>query len=119
MLCCFWLGCFYWEKQQLRALAACTFSNTVRNWQGILLACLCVCALFSGASLAQTNRWPQDHQSWDRATGDWGGFRTKLNEMGIDPELNYAHDLLANPVGGERQSAAYSGSFIGGVDFGV
>ncbi|GHB29771.1 porin [Pseudovibrio japonicus] len=37
--------------------------------------------------------------------------------MGIDPELNYAHDLLANPVGGERQSAAYSGSFIGGVDF--
>lgn len=71
----------------------------------------------SGAAWAQSGQWPLDWGSWDRATGDWGGFRTSLNEMGIDPELNYTHDIVANPVGGERQSAAYAGAVVAVIDF--
>ncbi len=117
LLRCFWFGGSYWEKQPLGALVARTFSVMLMNWRRFLLACLCFFAPFSGTTWAQSMRWPLDWGSWDRASGDWGGFRTKLNNMGIDPELNYAHDILANPVGGERQSAAYAGSLIGGIDF--
>ncbi len=31
----------------------------------------------------------------DYATGDWGGLRTQLEEMGITPEMAYTTDLLA------------------------
>jgi len=53
----------------------------------------------------------------DTATGDWGGLRTRLANAGIDPELNYTTDILGNPVGGIRQSAAYAGLWYGSTTF--
>ena len=59
-------------------------------------------------------------QQWvaqDTATGDWGGLRTRLENAGIDPELNFTADILGNPVGGLRQSAAYAGLWYGSTTF--
>ncbi|GAB5377939.1 MAG: carbohydrate porin [Acuticoccus sp.] len=53
----------------------------------------------------------------DKATGDWGGLRTRLANAGIDPELNFTTDILGNPVGGQRQSAAYAGLWYGSTTF--
>ena len=41
----------------------------------------------------------------DRAflTGDWGGLRTRLLDLGIVPSLIFVTDVLGNPVGGRRQ----------------
>ncbi|WP_208979496.1 carbohydrate porin [Pseudovibrio axinellae] len=69
------------------------------------------------SAYSQTAVWPRDWGSWETASGDWWGYRTWLKNAGIDPELLYVHDLQANPVGGERQSAAYAGGFIGAIDF--
>nr|WP_208980618.1 carbohydrate porin [Pseudovibrio sp. W64] len=87
------------------------------KWRCLLLACLCFYVLFNGVAQAQGSRWPLNWGDWETATGDWGGYRTKLNDMGIDPELNYTHDIMANPVGGERQSAAYAGALGANINF--
>ena len=55
---------------------------------------------FAGAESGPLGSW------LDRPylTGDWGGWRTKLFEMGIRPELSLVSDIQGNPVGGERQA---------------
>jgi porin len=42
----------------------------------------------------------------DRAflTGDWGGLRTRLLDLGIAPNLAVVTDVLGNPTGGRRQA---------------
>lgn len=40
-------------------------------------------------------------------TGDWGGLRTKLNDVGIVPTMTYAADVQGNPVGGKKKGFAY------------
>ncbi|MGB2692492.1 MAG: carbohydrate porin [Thermodesulfobacteriota bacterium] len=40
-------------------------------------------------------------------TGDWGGIRTKLNDVGIVPTMTYVADFHGNPVGGDRKGFAY------------
>jgi len=40
-------------------------------------------------------------------TGDWGGFRTKLNNAGITPTLTYVTDIQGNPVGGDKKGFRY------------
>ena len=36
-------------------------------------------------------------------TGDWGGLRTRLLDLGITPSLIFVTDVLGNPVGGQHQ----------------
>lgn len=36
-------------------------------------------------------------------TGDWGGLRAKLQDVGITPGLTFVSDVLGNPTGGQRQ----------------
>ena len=36
-------------------------------------------------------------------TGDWGGLRTRLLDLGIVPSLIFVTDVLGNPVGGRQQ----------------
>jgi Carbohydrate-selective porin len=50
----------------------------------------------------------QENTMQDMMTGDWGGVRPRLIEAGIEPEVIYVADILANPVGGERQGWAYA-----------
>jgi porin len=42
-------------------------------------------------------------------TGDWGGMRTTLKDWGIDLNANDTSDMLANPVGGIKQTTIYEG----------
>ena len=59
-----------------------------------------------------------DEGGWftlEGATGEWGGWRQRLNALGVAPALNYTADLLVNPLGGERQDAAYAAQFYGSV----
>jgi porin len=53
----------------------------------------------------------------DTATGDWGGLRSRAEAAGLTVEGNYQTDLLANPIGGERQGFAYSGLMEVSLDF--
>ena len=42
----------------------------------------------------------------DRAflTGDWGGLRTKLLDLGIAPSLVFVTDVQGNPAGGRHRA---------------
>ncbi len=42
-------------------------------------------------------------------TGNWGGFRSKLYEMGIKPTATYYLSVLGNPVGGQKKGIQYAG----------
>lgn len=81
-----------------------------------LLAVYFILLLNGHVAYAEDLSWPLNWGDWQAASGDWGGYRTQLSNAGIDTKLNYTHDIMANPVGGERQSAAYAGAIIGAVD---
>lgn len=51
----------------------------------------------------------QSYDSKNYLTGDWGGFRSKLNELGIIPTARYYTTVLGNPVGGESKGVQYAG----------
>ena len=42
-------------------------------------------------------------------TGDWAGMRTTLKDAGIDLNANDTSEMLANPVGGIKQTTIYEG----------
>jgi len=42
-------------------------------------------------------------------TGDWAGMRTTLKDAGIDLNANDTSEMLANPVGGIKQTTIYQG----------
>lgn len=45
---------------------------------------------------------------WSRATGDWGGARSKLEGMGIDFEGSYTLDWSSVRSGGDRRLASHA-----------
>ncbi len=51
----------------------------------------------------------QVYDSKNYLTGDWGGFRSKLKELGIIPTARYYTTALGNPVGGESKGVQYAG----------
>ncbi len=50
-----------------------------------------------------------EHEWFDSqfATGNWGGARARLSQLGITPTLTYVSDSLGNPTGGRRQGLRY------------
>lgn len=40
-------------------------------------------------------------------TGDWGGLRTRLRDLGIVPTMTYVADFQGNPSGGDKKGFAY------------
>jgi porin len=50
-------------------------------------------------------------------TGDWRGFRTTLEQLGIVPRLTFVTDVLGNPVGGQRQAVRETDNL--GIDLAV
>lgn len=42
-------------------------------------------------------------------TGDWGGYRAKLVELGITPKASYYTTLQGNPIGGDSKGFEYAG----------
>jgi porin len=72
----------------------------------VLLAAAARAELAVGSWLAQ-----------DSATGDWGGLRSRAEAAGLTVDGYYQTDLLANPIGGERQGFAYAGLAEVALDF--
>ncbi len=61
-----------------------------------------------------------DLQSWmhgETVTGGWFGARQYLLDLGIEPTLTYAADILANPVGGQVRKLRYFHDIFVGLDF--
>jgi porin len=60
--------------------------------------------------LSDATRTPDDLAKpwleWERATGDWGGFRPALHERGAIVELDYTGQLFSNVHGGLTTSDA-------------
>jgi porin len=50
-------------------------------------------------------------------SGDWGGARTRLEDLGIKIAFEYWTNLAGNPVGGERQGFTYTDSLNLSIDF--
>lgn len=50
-----------------------------------------------------------DFWSRDALTGNWGGYRSKLEDKGIVFGADTIDEVLANPTGGTRQGAIYEG----------
>jgi hypothetical protein len=85
---------------------------------GPLLLCLW---LFVGPSTSIAGQASEDARSplscagiWDwRASPDtvpsWGGYKPKLEAMGISPFIQFAGDFLGNVSGGKRRGFAYTG----------
>lgn len=71
------------------------------------------CATQIAFAQASTEAWLQQ----EYATGNWGGLRDHLNRAGVNPELEFTTDLLANPIGGARQNGAYAGLWYGTTVF--
>jgi porin len=77
-------------------------------------------ALAGAMLLAAGARAETGLESWlaqDSATGDWGGLRSRAEAAGLTVDGYYQTDLLANPIGGERQGFAYAGLAEVGLDF--
>jgi porin len=49
------------------------------------------------------------YDSRNYMTGDWGGFRSRLNELGITAIAKYYTTILGNPVGGKKKGVQYTG----------
>jgi porin len=49
------------------------------------------------------------YDSKNYLTGNWGGLRGRLNDMGITPEAVYYMTVLGNPIGGEKKGIQYAG----------
>lgn len=54
---------------------------------------------------------PQDFWNRRYMTGDWGGLRHKMADVGITIGSSYVTDLLANVAGGKARGFAYTGSY--------
>ena len=53
-------------------------------------------------------------------TGDWSGFRNRLDERGVEFSASYTSNFAGNPVGGITQAFAYAENYTFGLllDFG-
>jgi porin len=50
-------------------------------------------------------------------TGDWGGFRTKLHDAGVDVSAGYTGEVGWNFTGGQRHKTTEAGQFALGLTF--
>lgn len=76
-------------------------------------------AVLQGAALAGDAApfwpWPSPDQALRQLT-DPGGLRTRLEQAGVQFNLNYFGDAFWNPVGGVKQGQGYDGRFAAIMD---
>jgi len=58
----------------------------------------------------------KDFDYWD-VTGDWGGWRTKLDEKGFDMASTFVFDVLGNVNGGKARGTRYDHSLGLDINF--
>src|SRR5258708_2452227 len=68
----------------------------------------------AAAAADELNGW----WNGENATGSWGGLRDKLEDMGVEIEIEYTAEMAGNPVGGLGQGFRYAHEldFGGSVD---
>ncbi len=72
-------------------------------------------SVLSASSLALADSGPILER--ERLTGDWGGFRTDLEESGIKPFFYYDAIVGANVSGGIQDDEEFTGQIYAGFDF--
>ncbi|MEJ5155383.1 carbohydrate porin [Gluconobacter wancherniae] len=68
----------------------------------------------------QHSFFPASFHDWltqSTMTGDWGGYRTRLTNMGINIGGHYLEDSAGNPMGGKSKNVRYADEFGINVDF--
>lgn len=76
---------------------------------------LVVIAATAAPAAAGDDSWIQSWLGQAAMTGNWHGTRQALEGAGVTPTIVYTTDLLGNPVGGQRQGAAYAGGLEAGL----
>jgi porin len=71
----------------------------------------------SNSSEGLRGETPQSSNYSDRLTGDWGGWRTKLHDWGVEFRSQYISETAGNPVGGRKQSQRYTQEYNLGIKF--
>ncbi|MDP8262142.1 MAG: carbohydrate porin [Candidatus Ancaeobacter aquaticus] len=56
---------------------------------------------------SQEISFPQSWFEQKNATGDWGGFRNKIDDSGLTFTSNYTTNVGGNPVGGKKKTVTY------------
>jgi porin len=75
-----------------------------------------VTVLFSLIPAAGAAQSLEGWLSGDKATGDWGGLRSDLQNRGIDFSASYTDETAGNPTGGHAQGIRYAHEIEFGVD---
>lgn len=82
----------------------------------LLFLCVSFSAVFAGnSSSEQISNDADPWWKWDYATGDWLGFRTALEDKGVEISGGYTAEVWGNTTGGLKQGAVYTGL----LDFGA
>lgn len=76
--------------------------NKIKKSAAAVLLALCVLLYTVIAAAEDAPNFKED-----TLTGDWGGSRTKMSEKGMNWEIVYKADLLANVSGGLSRSSRY------------
>lgn len=76
--------------------------NKIKKSAAAVLLVLCVLSYTAIAAAEDAPNFKED-----TLTGDWGGSRTRMSEKGINLEIVYKADLLANISGGLSLSSRY------------
>ncbi|HEY9173894.1 MAG TPA: carbohydrate porin [Verrucomicrobiae bacterium] len=72
----------------------------------------------SAADVALTSPGHSEiHAASEQLLGDWGGFRPKLADSGIEFSFEYIGEALGNVSGGLKTGAIYEGLAKGALDF--
>ena len=74
---------------------------------------LTIIAVLLAFSTAHAEPPTPPSQPW--LLGDWGGFRTRLYEKGVDFQLNHVSETAYNALGGTKALAAYTDQVATGV----
>lgn len=88
----------------------------VGRGRGLMASALVACVI-AGASPAYAQK-DGNSDLWhrDTLTGDWGGLRDELAELGIAVTMTYTAEVFGNVKGGIKRGATYDGQLLPQVD---
>lgn len=83
----------------------------------VLLALRLCCGPDAAPARAQDGAPGASASDADRLTGNWGGFRDRLERSGIEPSLTYTGAMWSNVAGGLRTGTEFDGYADLGMSF--
>jgi porin len=101
---------FQGRKEFSRADAA-----AMKRFFLLIFASLSAALAGSSSSSEQISNDAEPWWKWDYGTGDWFGFREKLEDKGLEISGGYTAEVWGNTTGGLKRGAVYTGL----LDFGA